>query len=78
MDVVTLARFEADISRLSLADQTLLMERLAQFIRQAATERVQEWEAHLATMAEDPEIQQEIHRIEAEFEAAGADGLASD
>jgi hypothetical protein len=75
MDVARLARIESDISQLSLADQTLLMERLAQCIRKSATERQQDWEGQLAAMAADPEIQQEIRCIEADFEPASADGL---
>jgi hypothetical protein len=61
---------------LSLAEQTLLLERLAQLIRKAATVGERNWEAQLAAMADDPQIQQEILRIEAEFETASADGLA--
>jgi hypothetical protein len=76
MDSSTLARIEADINRLSLAEQTLLLERLAQLIRKAATVGERNWEAQLAAMANDPQIQQEILRIEAEFETASADGLA--
>ena len=76
MDSSTLARIEADINRLSLAEQTLLLERLAQLIRKAATVGERNWEAQLAAMADDPQIQQEILRIEAEFETASADGLA--
>jgi hypothetical protein len=76
MDSSTLARLEADINRLSLAEQTLLLERLAQLIRKAATVGERNWEAQLAAMADDPQIQQEILRIEAEFETASADGLA--
>jgi hypothetical protein len=51
------------------------MERLAQCIRKSATERQQDWEGQLAAMAADPEIQQEIRCIEADFELASADGL---
>lgn len=76
MDSSTLARIEADINRLSLAEQILLLERLAQLIRKAATVGERNWEAQLAAMADDPQIQQEILRIEAEFETASADGLA--
>jgi len=76
MDSSTVARIEADINRLSLAEQTLLLERLAQLIRRAATVGERNWETQLAAMADDPQIQQEILRIEAEFETASADGLA--
>ena len=76
MDTSTLARIEADINRLSLTEQTLLLERLAQLIRKSATAGERNWEAQLAAMAGDPEIQEEILRIEADFETAGADGLA--
>lgn len=76
MDTSALARIEADISRLSLPEQTLLLERLAQLIRNSATAGERSWEAQLAAMADDPEIQREILCIEAEFEAAGNDGLS--
>ena len=76
MHISTLARIEADLNRLSLAEQTLLLERLAQLIRKSATAGERDWEGQLAAMADDPQIQQEILRIEADFEAADADGLA--
>ena len=76
MDTSTLARIEADINRLSLTEQTLLLERLAQLIRKSATAAERNWESQLAAMADDPEIQEEILRIEADFETAGVDGLA--
>ncbi len=76
MDISTLARIEADIDGLTLAEQTLLLERLAQLIRKSATAAERNWEAQLAAMADDPQIQQEILGIEADFENASADGLA--
>ena len=76
MELSTLARIEADLNRLSLAEQTLLLERLAQLIRKSATAGERDWEGQLAAMADDPQIQQEILRIEADFAAADADGLA--
>jgi len=76
MDISTLTRIEADLNQLSLAEQTLLLERLAQLIRKSATAGERDWEAQLTAMADDPQIQQEILRIEADFEAADADGLA--
>ena len=76
MDISTLTRIEADLNQLSLAEQTLLLERLAQLIRKSATAGERDWEAQLTAMADDPQIQQEILRIEADFKAAGADGLA--
>ena len=76
MDISTLTRIEADLNQLSLAEQTLLLERLAQLIRKSATAGERDWEAQLTAMADDPQIQHEILRIGAGFEAAGADGLA--
>ena len=76
MDISTLTRIEADLKQLSLAEQTLLLERPAQLIRKSATAGERDWEAQLTAMADDPQIQQEILRIEADFEAAGGDGLA--
>ncbi|MCK6554513.1 hypothetical protein L6Q96_08010 [Candidatus Binatia bacterium] len=76
MDISTLARIEADIGRLTLAEQTLLLERLAKLIRNSATASERSWEVQLAAMADDPQIQQEILGIGADFESASADGLA--
>lgn len=59
----TTQRIEADIQRLPLADQLWLMERLAQRIREQATPARSDRENYLAAMAEDPEIQRELHLI---------------
>jgi hypothetical protein len=57
-------------------DQTLLLERLAQLIRNSTIPGERDWEAQLAAMACDPDIQEEMLRIAADFETTGADGLA--
>lgn len=71
----TLERIEADIEQLPLADQRRLMQRLAERIHANRTLRVQEHE--LAAMANDPAIQQELQRIDAEFASTEADGLGA-
>ena len=68
-------RIEADIQRLPLVDQLWLMERLAQRIREQASPARSNIESHLAAMAEDPEIQRELHLINAEFAEIETDGL---
>lgn len=75
MAVPTLARIEADIEQLPLADQRRLMQRLAERIHAKAALRVEEHE--LAAMASDPAIQQELQRIDAEFASTEADGLGT-
>ena len=68
-------QIEADIERLSLADQLRLMQRLADLIGQRAhwTPRVQEGD--LVAMANDPALQRELREIEEEFTVTEADGL---
>jgi hypothetical protein len=75
MTTVTLERIEADIQHLSLADQLWLMERLAHHIRENSVQPPSTWEAQLEAMAQDPEIQRELHEIETEFAGTEMDGL---
>jgi hypothetical protein len=73
-----LDRLEADIEKLSLVDQLWLMERLAHCIRERAHPVPIAQESDLIAMANDPAIQQELQRIEAEFTLTEADGLDAD
>lgn len=75
MKNMTVERIEADIDRLSLADQLWLMERLAQRIRRTALPAPADLASQLAGMANDPDIQRELRQIEAEFAVADLDGL---
>jgi hypothetical protein len=72
-----LKRLEADIAELSLVEQQLLMEWLAQRIRESSLRAAYAKDAALAAMASDPDIQRELREINAEFAVAGADGLVS-
>lgn len=74
MDKATLSEIEASISQLSLEEQLRLMERLAQSIRRRMLEQT-DFEAQLAAMANDPDIQGELRAIEEEFMIAETDGL---
>lgn len=78
MTTPTLERIEADIDRLSLAEQLCLMERLAQRIRERTLRTPLVQESDLVAMANDPAIQRELHQINAEFAAAETDGLDLD
>lgn len=73
MSISTLQQIEAEINQLSTNDQLLLMERLARRIRSRQALAVRE--SDLASMADDPAIQQELREIEAEFAPTEADGL---
>lgn len=75
MSNVTIEQIEGDIEQLSLADQLLLMERLAHTIRRSATSVQPSLDDQLAAMADDPAIQHELRLIEMEFTGTEADGL---
>ena len=70
-----LERLEADIERLSLADQLWLMERLAHRIRERARPALAVEESDLIAMAHDPAIQQVLQQIDSEFAVTEGDGL---
>ena len=74
MNLAVLSQIEAHIDQLSLAEQLWLLERLAQRLR-AQMMVHSPCEPQLAAMAEDPDIQRELQRIEEEFAPAAADGL---
>jgi len=78
MTTPTLERIEADIDQLSLADQLCLLERLAQRIRERAFHKLLVQENELVAMANDPDIQRELHQINVEFAATETDGLDRD
>ena len=74
MNMMVLSQLEENIYELSLDEQLWLIERLAQHIRNAMTIE-DNLEMQLIAMANDPEIQDELQIIEAEFAIAEADGL---
>ena len=69
------SEIESQFARLSPEAQLSLLERLVHRARLAVSGRRDTWEADLAAMAADPEMQRELHRIQAEFSVTEADGL---
>lgn len=68
-------KIESEFARLSPEAQLSLLERLVHRVRLAVAGRQDAWEAELSAMAADPEMQRELRRINAEFNATEADGL---
>ena len=66
---------ESEFARLSPEAQLTLLERLVHRARVAVSGRRDTWEADLAAMAADPEMQRELSRINAEFGVTEGDGL---
>jgi hypothetical protein len=75
MNMPILSQMEDRISHLSLAEQLWLMERLVQRIREKTVNTKSQFESDLMTMANDPQIQNELQQIEEEFAFTEADGL---
>ena len=75
MPTPALSEIENEFARLSPEAQLSLLERLVHRTRVAVSGRRDSWEADLAAMAADPEMQRELSRINAEFSATEADGL---
>jgi hypothetical protein len=71
----TLETIEAEIAQLPLAEQLRLIERLASRLRAHALGTSTVQDSELAAMANDPAIQRELRRIDAEFASTEADGL---
>ena len=70
-----LSQIEDTFSRLSISEQLLLIERLVHQLHQSTLKQTADLDNQLALMAADPEIQDELKRIEQEFACAEADGL---
>ena len=75
MATPVLSEIESEFARLSPEAQLSLLERLVHRTRVAVSGRRDTWDADLAAMAADPEMQRELGRINAEFSATEADGL---
>jgi len=75
MTTQTLSQIEKNISYLSLSEQLWLMERLIQQVRKNTLSRQRDFERDLATMANDPQIQNELKIIEEEFSSSEMNGL---
>ena len=69
-------RLEREISDLPTADKLWLLAQIAQQL-QPPNPKILSLEQTLIEMANDPQIQQEIVVIEAEFAIAGMDGLSA-
>ena len=67
MATQALNEIESEFARLSPEAQLSLLERLVRRARLAISGRGSTWEADLAAMAGDPEMQREISLINAEF-----------
>jgi hypothetical protein len=70
-----LTQLEDGFKQLSTSEQLYLIERLVHHVHDAALKQPNDVDAQLALMASDPQIQNEIRRIEREFSHAEADGL---
>ena len=66
MNSSVLSQIEEGINQLSLDEQLWLIEQLAHRIRQNTLQQ-SVWDSQLAAMAADPEIQNELQKIEVEF-----------
>ena len=75
MSTPTLTQMDNTISHLSLSEQIWLMERLVQRIKENAVSQTDLFEDELVAMANDPDIQRELHAIENDFALTEADGL---
>lgn len=69
---------ESEFARLSPEAQLSLLERLVHRVRLSVSGRQDTWDAELAAMAADPEVQRELNCINTEFHATEADGLGRD
>jgi hypothetical protein len=75
MTTTRLEHLETEIRTLPLADQLWLMERMVRQMRDQTIRVVTDRASLLAAMAADPQIQQELRQIEAEFAGTKGDGL---
>ena len=74
MNQSTLSEIEESINQLPVDQQLRLIERVAQRIRGSIVGK-DSIEDRLAAMASDPQIQDELHKIGAEFSSTETDGL---
>jgi hypothetical protein len=74
MNSSVLSQIEESINQLSLDEQLWLIEQLVHRIREN-TLKQSVWDSQLVAMAADPEIQNELQKIDEEFAVAEANGL---
>jgi short-subunit dehydrogenase len=70
MDVISVSQIERNISKLPRKDQLFLIERIIQRLRQKDRSEENNIEKQLTLMASDPNIQEELKKINREFAAA--------
>lgn len=75
MSEIVLAQIEKHIQELPVDEQLLLIARVAEKLRHNAQNDF-EFEADLARMADDEEVQAELKSIERDFAVTELDGLA--
>ena len=69
------SEIETRFAQLSAEAQLSLLERLVHCTRETVTGLPVAWEADLAAMAADPQVQKELISINAEFQVTEADHL---
>ena len=75
MNSSTLSEIEKKINQLSREEQLWLIERLAYSLRKSTIKDQSILEYQLAAMADDPEIQNELKKIDEEFALTEPNGL---
>jgi hypothetical protein len=76
MSLTDLSKIEKNIRKLTEEEQLFLMERMIHRLRSKKNKQPErKLELELAEMANDPEIQTEIEKINTEFSVAEFDGL---
>ena len=75
MKTAILDKLDAEVSKLSFLEQLELIEILARKIRLRSKTSDEQFADELNEMANDPQMQRELRKIEAEFSATEMDGL---
>lgn len=70
-----LMQIEDGFKQLSTSEQQWLIARLMHHVHEAALRQMDDVDEELALMASNPQIQNELRRIEQEFSYAEGDGL---
>lgn len=70
-----LSQIERKINQLSREEQLWLIERIVHRLRKSNIKERSNLDSQLAAMAHDPEIQEEMQRIEKEFALTEPNGL---
>ena len=73
MNQSVLSQIEDTFKRLSVPEQLLLIERLVRQMHQNTAQQGNDLDGQLELMAADPEIQNELNKIEQEFDRVMTD-----